>query len=137
MTAAECGLPAVQDGRLATSPAARAVTLAAAPVLPSGPGSPAGTGAGSARPGGCPDGGDPYNDALIQAKVDAAESYIANFYNGTWPPAAPVPNALLEAIKLLAAHLYENREASLVGVTSQELPLGLFDLLGPYRAWAF
>jgi uncharacterized phage protein (predicted DNA packaging) len=77
------------------------------------------------------------DDTLIQAKIDAAESYIANFYNGTWPPADPVPGAILEAIKMLAAHLYENREASLVGVTSQELPFGLFDLLTPYRAWAF
>jgi hypothetical protein len=76
------------------------------------------------------------DDTLIQAKIDAAEGYIANFYNGTWPPST-VPNALLEAIKLLAAHLYENREASLVGVTSQDLPFGLFDLITPYRAWAF
>ena len=77
------------------------------------------------------------DDTLIQAKIDAAEGYIANFYNGTWPPADSAPNALLEAIKLLAAHLYENREASLVGVTSQDLPFGLFDLITPYRAWAF
>jgi hypothetical protein len=76
------------------------------------------------------------DDTLIQAKIDAAEGYIANFYNGTWPPTS-VPPPIIEAIKLLAAHLYENREASLVGVTSEDLPLGLWDLITPYRAWAF
>jgi hypothetical protein len=84
------------------------------------------------------------DDALIQAKIDAAEDWISKFYVGappcatpTWPPADPVPPAIIEAIKLLVAHLYENREASLVGVTSSALPFGLFDLLTPYRAWAF
>lgn len=77
------------------------------------------------------------DDVLIQSKIDAAEDYIAKFYDATWPPAAPTPPAILEAIKMLTAHLYENREASLVGITSQELPFGLLDLLTPYRAWAF
>lgn len=87
------------------------------------------------------------DDTLIQAKIDAAEDWISKFYvpapssNGapvtpTWPP-NPVPAGVIEAIKMLAAHLYENREASLVGITSAELPFGLMDLLTPYREWAF
>ena len=76
------------------------------------------------------------DDVLIQGKIDAAEDFISSFYDGTWPPAMPAPG-LLEAIRQLGAHLYENREASLIGVTSQELPFGLMDLLTPYRAWAF
>jgi len=51
--------------------------------------------------------------------------------------AAAVPVPLYEAIKLLVAHWYENREASLVGVTSSELPLGLVDILNRYREWVF
>lgn len=77
------------------------------------------------------------DDALIQGKIDAAESWIAAFTGADWPPVDPVEGALLEAIRQLAAHLYENREASLVGITAQALPFGLLDLLGPYRAWAF
>lgn len=77
------------------------------------------------------------DDALIQGKIDAAESWIGKFVTPPWPPTDPAPGALLEAIKLLAAHLYENREASLVGVTSQDLPFGLLDLITPYRVWAF
>lgn len=77
------------------------------------------------------------DDDLITGKIEAAEDWIAMFTGASWPPASPVPGALKEAIRQLAAHLYENREASLVGVTSQDLPFGLLDLLTPYRAWAF
>ena len=77
------------------------------------------------------------DDGLIQAKIDAAEGWIAAYTGEDWPPADPVPDALKEAIRQLAAHLYENREATLVGITAQQLPFGLLDLLAPYRAWAF
>jgi uncharacterized phage protein (predicted DNA packaging) len=77
------------------------------------------------------------DDELIAGKIAAAEGWIAAFTGADWPPAEPVPGALKEAIRQLAAHLYENREASLVGVTAQQLPFGLLDLLAPYRAWAF
>jgi uncharacterized phage protein (predicted DNA packaging) len=77
------------------------------------------------------------DDGLIMGKIAAAEDWISKYVGAPWPPTAPVPGALLEAIMQLAAHLYENREATLVGVTSQDLPFGLLDLLTPYRAWAF
>ncbi|CAJ0861987.1 hypothetical protein AMST5_01447 [freshwater sediment metagenome] len=51
---------------------------------------------------------------------------------GAYPPAP-----IAEAVRQLAAHLFENREASIVGVTANEIPFGVFDLLTPYRAWAF
>ncbi len=82
------------------------------------------------------------DDTLIQEMIDAAEDYITKFVVGaagpitSWPP-SPVPPSLLQAIRLLVAHLYENREASLVGITSQELPFGLMDLIAPYRVWTF
>jgi hypothetical protein len=37
----------------------------------------------------------------------------------------------------LTAHLYQNREASLIGVTASALPFGFLDLLAPYRAFSF
>jgi len=40
-----------------------------------------------------------------------------------------------EAILMLMAHLFNNRESVLVGVTAQELPFGLLDMLSDYRAW--
>ena len=48
---------------------------------------------------------------------------------------APAP--LKEAVRQLAGHLYENREATLVGTGASALPFGVMDLLGPYRAWSF
>lgn len=77
------------------------------------------------------------DDTLIGDKIAAAEGWIAAFTGADWPPTDPVAEPLKEAIRQLAAHLYENREASLVGVTAQTLPFGLLDLLAPYRAWAF
>lgn len=45
--------------------------------------------------------------------------------------------AVLQATLMLTAHLYANREATLVGVSGQELPFGFWELLQPYREWSF
>ena len=59
------------------------------------------------------------------------------FTCGYGAAAGNVPEPLRQAIKLLAAHWYENRVA--VGEASQlkfeELPLGVQYLLAPYRLW--
>lgn len=44
-------------------------------------------------------------------------------------PAEPIKHA----IKLLAAHYYENRRAVITGTIATELPLGVQALLNPYR----
>ena len=81
------------------------------------------------------------DDALITAKIAAAEVWIA-LYIGTalddaeaFPDGIPEP--LKEAIRQLVAHLYENREATLVGMTMVDVSPGLFDLMAPFREWAF
>lgn len=88
------------------------------------------------------------DDRLVNAKIDAATAWIA-LYTGTdyvtpgedadgYPvPVDTTPAPVKEACRQLTAHLYQNREASLVGVTAQALPFGLLDLLAPYRAWSF
>jgi len=40
---------------------------------------------------------------------------------------------LVHAIKMLAAHFYENRRAVIVGTISSEIPLGIKALINPYR----
>lgn len=77
------------------------------------------------------------DDDLLTGKIAAAEGWIAAFTGADWPPNAQVNEALKEAIRQLAAHLYENREATLVGITAQDMPFGLLDLLAPFRAWVF
>ncbi len=48
----------------------------------------------------------------------------------------PLP-AVAEAVRRIAAHMYENREAVIVGASVSELPLGVWDLLTPFRKWGF
>lgn len=46
---------------------------------------------------------------------------------------ASCPPVILGCLKLLAAHFYENREASIVGTTASVLPFGVPDILAQYR----
>ena len=91
------------------------------------------------------------DDVLIQSKINAAWAWVSVYIGcdyqaqsivtnvdgsiTTLPDYTPLP--VNEACLQLVAHLYSNREASLVGVTAQALPLGFLDLLAPYRAYAF
>lgn len=75
------------------------------------------------------------DDSLITSKLTAASEWVAIYTGSEITDATPAPVG--EAIKLFAAHLYQNREASVVGITAQSLPFGFVDLLEPYRAWAF
>lgn len=45
------------------------------------------------------------------------------------------PEALRLAVMTLAAHFYENREATLVGATSKETEFAVTALCAPYRLW--
>jgi uncharacterized phage protein (predicted DNA packaging) len=76
------------------------------------------------------------DDDLLQDKIDAASEWIAR-YTGVPMDAPDTPAPFDEATRQLASHLFENREATLVGVTAQALPFGFLDLLNPYREWAF
>jgi hypothetical protein len=81
------------------------------------------------------------DDGLIADKIAAAEAWIAQYIGKpiddaeAFPDGTPEP--LKEATRQLVAHLYENREATIVGVTMTAVSLGLFDLIGPYRDWVF
>jgi uncharacterized phage protein (predicted DNA packaging) len=76
------------------------------------------------------------DDALLTDKLAAAKAWVSS-YTASDVDADGTPSPINEAILQLAAQLYENREASLVGVTAQCLPFGFLDLLSSYRAYAF
>lgn len=79
---------------------------------------------------------DDDND-LIAGKIAAAEEWIGKFIGKALSDFTPVPEPLKEAVRQLVGHLYENREASLVAVSAELLPLSVFDLMAPYREYVF
>lgn len=88
------------------------------------------------------------DDALVERKIVAAQSHLEGLLGfkliERYPAVAPVtypatvPAALKECVALLAAHWYENREALLVGVSGQALPIGVDDVVANFRdySWA-
>jgi hypothetical protein len=83
------------------------------------------------------------DDVLINGKIEAAQNHIERLlgfrieatYGGSGQD--PVPPALKQSVQLLAAHWYENREGTLVGVTAQELPFGIWEIVREYREYSF
>lgn len=75
---------------------------------------------------------DTADDAVLEQKLAVATAWVERITGGE---IIPQPAPVAEAIRMLAAHLYEQREATLVGATAQELPFGVMDMLEPYRAW--
>ncbi|QOZ76716.1 phage gp6-like head-tail connector protein [Bradyrhizobium sp. CCBAU 53351] len=76
------------------------------------------------------------DNALLTDKLAAAKAWVGA-YTASDVDADGTPAPVNEAVLQLTAHLYQNREASLVGVTATELPFGFLDLLAPYRAFCF
>lgn len=97
---------------------------------------------------------DPVDDAEMDKCIGGAESFVFNYVGfgsdaaDLTPepddPTAPYTNpvstfdgAIKSACLMLAAHLYQNREAAVVSITRTsvaELPLGIYELLTPLRA---
>lgn len=47
------------------------------------------------------------------------------------------PDDVEQAVYMLAAHWYENREASIVGVPVQSIPFGYPDIIAEHRTYTF
>lgn len=83
------------------------------------------------------------DDALVDRKIAAAQDHIERHlgykieatYGGTSQD--PIPPALIEAVCQLVGHWYENREAVIVGVNAEELPLNVADIVREYRNWSW
>ena len=83
------------------------------------------------------------DDALIERKIKAAQDHIERLlgfkieetYGGT--DQEEIPPALIEAVCQLAAHWFENREAALVGVSGEDLPFGLWQIVNEFREYSF
>lgn len=83
------------------------------------------------------------DDDIIERKIEAAQSHIERLlgfkieetYGGT--DQEKIPPALIEAVCQLAAHWFENREAALVGVSGEDLPFGLWQIVNEFREYSF
>ena len=77
------------------------------------------------------------DDAVIAQKIDAAEAFVNRWLDTPLADLDPLPADLLEAVRLLVGHLFENREATLVGIDAEALPLGFWDIINAHRSWGF
>lgn len=77
------------------------------------------------------------DNLLLTGKIAAAEDWVGKFVGSPLDQFDPLPDPLKEAVRQMVGHLYENREASIVAVSAELLPLGLYDLMAPYRTWSF
>jgi len=80
---------------------------------------------------------DQESDAFLGSKIEAAEGFVANFIGKPLPTINPFPATLREAVLQLTAHFFENREATIVGVSMQTVTPGVFELMAPHREWSF
>ena len=78
------------------------------------------------------------DDWVLSVKLDAARQHIEAWCGPLDTFEGAVPHDLREALKQLAGHLYENREATFIGQGAvTEVPFGFHELIGPYRRWEF
>lgn len=84
--------------------------------------------------------GSPFTEqsdyAVVLPMVRTAVAVIESWCGPIAEMSEPAPEPILHAIRMYVGHLYENREATSLGSVN-EMPLGFFDLIGPYRKWAF
>lgn len=91
---------------------------------------------------------DDADDSLISGKLDAAqawlESQLGYSIEEQWPfdddsPAmTAAPADLVEAVRQMTAHMYENREATVVGLSITETPAAVADTIRNHRRyWGF
>jgi len=78
---------------------------------------------------------------VIERKIVAAQAHIEKLLGYTFAEHFDgdenTPEDLKEAVLQLVGHWYENREATLVGVSAQELPFSVWQIVAENRAWSF
>ena len=72
--------------------------------------------------------------AAAQAKVESDLGYL--FEDTDELPSGPTAD-LEQAVLMTAAHWYENREAVLVGLAAQTLPIAAADIVANTRTYSF
>lgn len=84
---------------------------------------------------------DDADDDMLTDKLASAQSHLERRmgfkiearYGGT--DQEPIPDDLREAVLSLGAHFYENREGTVVGISAQDTPLSVIEIIRAYRDW--
>lgn len=85
--------------------------------------------------------GVPDENAVLERMLSAATAHLQRllgfkFDDKThFPEGAPADMEM--ATLQLAAHYYENREASVVGVSAMVIPLGVAEIVAEYRNYSY
>ncbi len=80
---------------------------------------------------------DPLLTRLLAAATKHVERLLGFALDDTDELPDGAPEDLEHAVYMLAAHWYENREASIVGVSAQSMPFGLADIIAEHRHYTF
>jgi uncharacterized phage protein (predicted DNA packaging) len=76
----------------------------------------------------------PVDDGLLTRILGAAEGFVAARLGRALD--ANTPEAVRHAVLMVAAHWYENREAS-IDANLRSIPFGVDDIIREYRSWVF
>lgn len=81
------------------------------------------------------------DDAVLTRLLAAAQKHVERQLGYALSDTAVLPTGapadLEQAVYMLASHYYENREALLIGVSAQVLPLGVADIIAEHRRYTF
>lgn len=80
---------------------------------------------------------DDADDLLIDGKIAAAQAHLERWLGYEIADEHETPPAdLKEAVLALTAHFYENREASVVGVSAALMPFSVREIIAGRRKWS-
>jgi hypothetical protein len=89
---------------------------------------------------------DDADDALVTRLIATAQQWfesqlgytLADRYPPTGSPAvSTVPAPIEHGVLMMIAQFYENREASVVGVTAAPIPFGVADIVADWRDYSW
>ena len=78
-----------------------------------------------------------YGESYPADVRDQANAVTVTFVAGYGASASDVPAAVVQALRLLVSHWFDQRSPVVVGSVVAEVPLAVDALLWPYRVWRF
>lgn len=85
--------------------------------------------------------GVPDTDEVLTRLLGASTAHVERLLGYRLTDIEKLPDGppadLEQAVLMLAADWYENREASLVGVSAQPIPFGVHAIVNEHREWSF